>query len=67
MPFGRGRYKRGAPPSKPGVYRYVDKATNNIDYEGQSGNLSRRYKEHINGAPPAFDPNTHHFDYKEQT
>lgn len=67
MPFGPGRYKRGEPESVPGLYRYVNKNTDKVDYQGQSNNLRRRYKEHLRGARPPFDPIKHHFDWKEQT
>ena len=67
MPFGPGRYKRGEPEPVRGVYRYVDKNTNEIVYVGQSKNLRRRYQQHLRGDKPPFDPNTQHFDWKEQT
>ena len=67
MSFGPGRYKRGKPESVEGVYRYVNKNTERVEYVGQSNNLRRRYQEHPRGAKPPLDPNTHHFDWKEQT
>lgn len=67
MPFGLGRYRRGEPRSVPGVYRYVSKKTGQVVYQGESGDLRRRYQEHRRGSPPPFDPNKHHFDWKEQT
>ncbi len=67
MSFGPGRYKRGRPEKVPGVYRYVNKKTGKVDYQGQSIDLRRRYQEHLRGSSPPFDPKKHHFDWKEQT
>ena len=66
MSFGVGRYRRGNPPSAAGNYRYVNKRTGKVEYVGDSNDLRRRYQEHLRGAPPAFDPDKHHFDWKEQ-
>ena len=66
MPFGPGRYTRGNPQAVPGVYRYVDKKTGRVLYKGQAVNLRRRYRQHLRGDPPAFNPSEWHFDWKEQ-
>lgn len=69
MAFGPGRYSRGAPPAAPGIYRYVNKRSDAVDYVGQAVDLRKRFQEHLRGGPgnePKLSPMKHHFEWKRQ-
>ncbi len=61
IPPGRPKFKQ-PPPKKPGVYRFVNKATGDLLYIGKADNLHRRKREHTSAE--FFKPNEHRFDYQ---
>ena len=61
--FRRGRPNRQSPPSKPGLYRFVDKLTGTIDYIGETSDLNRRIGEHFRSSKP-ISPETHHAEWQ---
>ena len=61
--FKRGRPSRQTPPRSPGLYRWVDKGTEHIDYVGETNDLRRRHYEHVRSSSP-FSGESHHFEWK---
>ena len=61
--FKRGRPSRQSPPSGPGLYRWVEKATGSIAYIGESNDLRRRMREHERSDKP-WSRDTHHYEWK---
>lgn len=41
-----GRPSKQEPPEKPGIYRWRNKETGDIDYIGETNNLKRRENQH---------------------
>ena len=61
--FRKGRPSRQAPPHKPGLYRFRDRNTGEIDYIGETVNLARRIGEHFR-SPKPVSPKTHHAEWQ---
>ncbi len=61
--FRRGRPSRQAPPHKPGLYRFRDRNTGEIDYIGETVNLAHRIGEHFR-SPKPVSPKTHHAEWQ---
>lgn len=58
-----GRPSRREPPEKPGEYRYRNKETGDVEYIGESSNLSKRDSQHEKSDEP-FGRETHYFEWK---
>ena len=61
--FRRGRPSRQAPPHKPGLYRFRNRNTGEIDYIGETGNLARRIADHLRSSKP-LSRATHHAEWQ---
>ena len=61
--FRRGRPSRQAPPNKPGLYRFINRRTGEIDYIGETANLARRIVEHFRSSKPVSSK-THHAEWQ---
>ena len=62
--FKPGRWSRQDPPSKPGLYRFRNKETSEIDYQGDTNDLRRRMGEHLR-SDLEVSRDTHHFEWKQ--
>ena len=60
--FKRGRPSRQDPPHKPGLYRFKNKETGEIDYIGESVDLKRRTSQHLRYGDVSRD--THHVEWQ---
>lgn len=64
-PIGPGRMKHADShtdlPREPGIYRHVDRATGQVNYVGQTGDLRQRTYQHTYGGK--FDPSTQRVEY----
>ena len=58
-PFGPGRPSKQDPPAAPGVYRWRNKKTREIEDIGEASDLKRRK------AAKEWDPATHDFEWKQ--
>lgn len=58
--IGRGRPSKQAPPSSPGLYRFVNKDTREKAYIGESDDLKRRKREHQS----QYSPDRYEFEWK---
>lgn len=61
--FKPGRPSRQQPPSRPGLYRWVEIATGIVSYIGETNDLRRRMREHERSDAP-WDRTTHHYEWK---
>ena len=62
--FKRGRPSRQDPPDRPGLYRFIDKITGEIDYIGESGDLRSRRGQHFRSDDLLVSSDSHHFEWK---
>ena len=61
--FRRGRPSRQAPPNGPGIYRFRNKLTGEIDYIGEAVDIARRIVTHLRSTKPV-SLNTHHVEWQ---
>jgi len=62
--YKRGRPSHQSPPESPDEYRWVNNETNEIDYIGETNNLSRREYEHERSDKPV-STETHTYAWQE--
>ena len=64
--FKRGRPSRQEPSEKPGIYFFRNKRTKEVDYVGETKNLKRRKKQHLDSKTfKKLDLEVHWFESKE--
>lgn len=61
--FKPGRPSKQTPPHAPGEYRWRDKESGQIDYVGETSDLSRRKQQHERSSRPVSSQ-THDFEWK---
>ena len=61
--FRRGRPSRQAPPNRPGIYRFRNKLTGEVDYIGEAVDIARRIVTHLRSDKPV-SPDTHHVEWQ---
>ena len=61
--FRRGRPSRQAPPNRPGIYRFRNKLTGEVDYIGEAADIARRIVIHIR-SPKPVSLDTHYVEWK---
>lgn len=59
-----GRPSRQNPPNAAGEYRWKNQETGNVDYVGETSNLSRRKDQHERSDKPVSS-DTHHYEWKQ--
>ena len=62
--FKRGRPSRQEPPIRPGIYRFKNKDTGDIDYIGESVDLKGRISNHFRSKEMPVSPETHHAEWQ---
>lgn len=62
-PYKPGRPSKQNPPTAPGEYRWRNKETRQVDYVGETNDLSRRKKEHERSDKPVSS-STHDYEWK---
>lgn len=61
--FKRGRPSKKSPPEKPGIYRWRNRETGDIDYIGETSNLKDRKWYHEYSDKPVSDE-THDYEWQ---
>ena len=61
--FRRGRPSRKDPPNGPGIYRFRNKLTGEIDYIGEAADIARRIVTHLRSTKPV-SLDTHHVEWQ---
>ena len=61
--FKPGRPSKQPPPEKPGLYRWRNRETGDIDYIGETSNLKRRASQHEHSDKP-LGSDTHDFEWQ---
>lgn len=59
----RGRPSRQTPPNGPGLYRFRNKQTGEVDYIGEAVNIARRILVHLRSSKPV-SRDTHHVEWQ---
>ena len=61
--FRRGRPSRQEPPNRPGIYRFRNKLTGQVDYIGETVNIARRIVVHLR-SPKPVSRDTHYVEWQ---
>ena len=61
--FRRGRPSRQKPPNRPGIYRFRNKLTGEVDYIGEAVDIARRIVTHIR-SPKPVSCDTHYVEWQ---
>ena len=61
--FRRGRPSRKDPPNGPGIYRFRNKLTREIDYIGEAVDIARRIAQHLRSSK-ILSLDTHHVEWQ---
>ena len=61
--FRRGRPSRQKPPNRPGIYRFRNKLTGEVDYIGEAVDIARRIVTHIR-SPKPVSRDTHYVEWQ---
>ena len=61
--FQRGRPSRQKPPNRPGMYRFRNKLTGEVDYIGEAVDIARRIVTHLR-SPKPVSRDTHYVEWQ---